>query len=209
MIRNRYHTSTLCPDVQTYVIWKNIQHVNVLYVTWIHLYVIQIRKSKHTYVVHWIQNLIWHLVDACGRTKWSSSTWHTQLSNSTLSWRKDSPSVWLTRKTKGANAARGTRCVRRNEKRWWPQRGRLSRDSRRRRECASKTAPSKTGYLQGLWHWDQFTRQLAVTPTPTSRWGSPESYWTQSAEGSESDEILRKCLTQEEKRGCHPIQAGL
>jgi len=79
MIRNRYHTSTLCPDMQTYVMWKDIQHVNVQNVTWIHLYVIQIRKSKHTYVVRWIQNLIWHLVDACGRTKWSSSTWHTQL----------------------------------------------------------------------------------------------------------------------------------
>ena len=33
MIRNRYHTSTLCPDMQTYAMWKDIQHVNVLYVT--------------------------------------------------------------------------------------------------------------------------------------------------------------------------------
>jgi len=32
-IRNRYHTSTLCPDMQTYAMWKDIQHVNVLYVT--------------------------------------------------------------------------------------------------------------------------------------------------------------------------------
>ena len=46
-------------------------------------------------------------------------------------------------------------------------------------------------------------------PTPASNWGSPESNLKQSAEGSESDEILRKCLTQEEKRGSHPIQAGL
>jgi len=45
MVRNRYHTSTLCPDMQTYVMWKDIQHVNVLYVTWIHLYVIQSRKD--------------------------------------------------------------------------------------------------------------------------------------------------------------------
>jgi len=37
----------------------------------------------------------------------------------------------------------------------------------------------------------------------------PESNWTQSAEGSESDEILRKCLTEEEKSGSHPIQARL
>jgi len=63
--------------------------------------------------------------------------------------------------------------------------------------------------LQGLWYWDQFTGKSAVTPTPASKWGSPESNWTQSAEGSESDEILRKCLAQEEKRGCHPIQATL
>jgi len=42
------------------------------------------------------------------------------------------------------------------------------------------------------------------------RWqGSPESNSTQSAEGSECDEILRKCLTQEEERGRHPVQAGL
>jgi len=79
MIRNRYHTSTLCSDIQTYVIWTDLQHANVVYVTWIHLYVIQIRQSKHTYVVRWIQNLFWHLVDACGWTKQSSSTWPTQL----------------------------------------------------------------------------------------------------------------------------------
>ena len=42
-----------------------------------------------------------------------------------------------------------------------------------------------------------------------SKWGSSESNWTQSAEGSESDEIHRKCLTQEEERGCNRIQAGL
>ena len=42
------------------------------------------------------------------------------------------------------------------------------------------------------------------------RWqGSPESNWTQSAEGSESDEILRKCLTQKGKRGSHRVHAGL
>mmetsp|Transcript_41818 Transcript_41818/g.61466 ORF Transcript_41818/g.61466 Transcript_41818/m.61466 type:complete len:109 (+) Transcript_41818:1072-1398(+) len=34
--------------------------------------------------------------------------------NFKLSWRKESLSVWLTRKTKGANAACGTRCVGRN-----------------------------------------------------------------------------------------------
>ena len=62
-------------------------------------------------------------------------------------------------------------------KRWWPQRRRLSSDSRRRREGASKTAPSKTGCLQDLWHWDQFAGKSAVTATPASKWGSPESYW--------------------------------
>jgi len=63
------------------------------------------------------------------------------------------------------------------------------------------------------------SRPLALRPiyweissdayTPTSKWDSPESNWRQSAQGSESDEILGKCLTQEKKRGSHPIQAGL
>ena len=34
-------------------------------------------------------------------------------------------------------------------------------------------------------------------------------FFTQSAERNESDEILKKYLTQEEKRGSHAIQAGL
>ena len=77
----------------------------------------------------------------------------------------------LTWKTKGKNANRGTRCVRRNWKRWWPQRGRLSSDRHRRKESASKMAPSKTGCLQGLWHWDQFTEKSVVTPTRPLRNG--------------------------------------
>jgi len=82
--------------------WKDIQHVNVLYVNWTHLYVIQIRKSKHTYVVRWIQCLIWHLV-ACVRTKWflhliwpwllvsGPSDFFNTTRAATLSWTKDSP----------------------------------------------------------------------------------------------------------------------
>jgi len=48
--------------------------------------------------VRWVQNFIWHLVHAYGRTKWAS-TWPTWLSSSTLSQMKDSASALLTRKT--------------------------------------------------------------------------------------------------------------
>jgi len=38
--------------------------------------------------------------------------------------------------------------------------------------------PSKIGYFQGLWHWDQFTGKSVVTLTPTSKW-SMRRRWTQ------------------------------
>jgi len=120
-------------------------------------------------VVHWIHNLIGHLRDACGRTKRSFSTLPTHPSSTTSSRRKDSPSVRLTRKTVGENAHRSTRWVRRNWKRWWPQRRQFSSSSRQRRERLYKTAPSKIGCFQGLWHWDKFPGKLAVTLTPTSK----------------------------------------
>jgi len=123
--------------------------------------------------VRWIQNLIWHLRDACGRTKQSFLTLPTQPSSSTSSRGKDSPSVTqrLTWKTVGENAHRSIRSVRRNWKRWWPQRRRLSSGSRRRRERLFKTAPPKIRCFQGPWHWDQFTGKSAVTLTSASKWG--------------------------------------
>jgi len=68
----------------------------------------------------------------------------------------------------------------------------------------------------GVWGWlakrDIWSAPLRGTGTGLvrQRWqGSPESNWTQSAEGCESDEIKKKCLTQEEIWSSHPIQSGL
>ena len=128
--------------------------------------------------VRWIQNLIWHLRDACGRTKRSFSTLPTHPSSSTSSRGKDSPSVRLTRNMVGENAHCSKRSVRRNWKRLWQQRRNPLSGSRRRRDSFAKKNPSKIGCFQGLWHWDQFTGKSVVTLTPTSKW-SMRRRWTQ------------------------------
>ena len=46
--------------------------------------------------------------------------------------------------------------------------------SRRQRENSSKTAPSKNGWLSGLWHWGQFSGKSVVIPTLPSKWGTSE-----------------------------------
>jgi len=120
--------------------------------------------------VRWIQNFIWHLVDACGRTKWSCPTWPTRLWSSILRRTKDSSSAWC-RRTMGVSVTSGTRWTRQNWNIWLPWYWWLSSGSQRRREDSSKTAPSKNGLLQGLWHWGQFTGKSVVIPTPASKWG--------------------------------------
>ena len=95
--------------------------------------------------------------------------------------------------------------------------------------------PSKIGCFQDLWHRDNLmgnqqcrlhqlqngvwgvneNRNIWSAPISkgglvSQRWqGNLESNSRQSAEGSEWDEILRKCLTQEENRCRLPILAGL
>jgi len=57
-------------------------------------------RSKEKFAIRkymrmrWIQKFIWRLVNACGRTKGSSSTCPRRLWNSTLTRTKDSASVW-------------------------------------------------------------------------------------------------------------------
>jgi len=185
--------------------------------------------------VRWMQNLIWHLGDAYGRTKRSSSTLPTQPSSSnSIGGRIHLLCGW-----QGRPWARMP-TVQHIQYGVIQKGGGLSEDdfqvavveggsgSTRRllqRLVVFKASGTETNLLgnkqrrlhqlqNGVWGgdgkrdiWSALIRKGGVL---RQRWqGSPESNSTQSTEGSESDKIVRKCLTQKEKRGRHPIQAGL